>query len=366
MPGTPVPRPLTPRVQRLLALDGPPFGRPKPTSMELEAIRGVLAEGPRAAIRLNVAQAMRIAADNAPDEETASLIATILKNASAGGSLRRQAAAVLGDIPLRSVSAALTDALAGSSPGLEATLLKSLAKVGDEEAERIIAGRAPAASVRLAQLREFARATILFRLGASVDERAERAILPAAVALAAAPGAELAVTEEAPATIQAALQRYRGSTYGLRFNAELGYAFQCGSARHLVLLSSELQRGTLLASIAAKRRLAGIVAMRDGKGEQASYLARRLIVTRPASDGVDISILSSGGEVEFVGTLRPGGAGYVLALRTRDATRPPIAVDGALSENGLVLHVRTRSGAPSGKRHGETDPSAAGAPPDHR
>jgi hypothetical protein len=359
MPATPVPPPLTPRFQRLLALASPPFGRPKPTATELEAIRGVLAEGPTAATRLNLGQAMCIAADNAPDDETASLIAKILNDANADASLRRQAAAALGDIPRRSASKALIDALAGSSAGLEATLLKSLAQVGDAEAERIIARREPTVSVRLVRLRDFARAAILLRLGAPVDERAEQAILPTAVARAAPAGVELAVTDEPPAEIEATIRRFRGSTYGLRFNPQLGYAFECGNARHLVLLSSELQRGSLLASLGAKRRIAGLVAIQDETGEQSSYLARRLIVTRPTGDGIDVSIVGPGGEVDLVGNLRPRGTGYVLTLRTYDEARRPTAVDGVVSEDGLVLNLRTLTGGPSGKRHGEIDPSAA-------
>ena len=44
----------------------------------------------------------------------------------------------------------------------------------------------------------------------------------------------------------------------------------------------------------------------------------------------------------------------------------PTAVDGIVSENGLVLNLRTLIGAPSGKRQGEIDPSAARAPGDRR
>lgn len=349
-PTRPTPPPLTPRFQRVLALDRMPFGWPQPTPEEIEAIRGVLAEGVPAAQRVNLARAMSVAADKAPDAETARLIAKILKSPSADVSLRRRAAAVLGDIPVRGASKALTEALATSTAALEATLLKSLAKVGDLEAARVIAARAPSGSVQVARLRDFARAAILYRLGGAVDEAAERALVPVGVAIE--------VSHASVADVEAAVRQFRGSTYGLRFNPELGYAMQCGTVRHLVLLSAELQRGKLLAALAEQRRIVGIVAMQEERGA-ARYLARRLIVTRPQRDGIDVSVVSPAGEVDLLGTLRPDGDGYALALRSHGATPRPTAVDGFVSNDGLVLHVRAFFGGPSRKLGGEVDPAVA-------
>src|SRR5688500_17757241 len=106
--------PLTPRFERVLALDGPWFGRPKPSREELEAIRGLIAQGAPAAKGYNLARAMAIAADNSPTPETAALIAGILNDERADLALRRQAAAVLGEIPVRASGKALAESLAGS------------------------------------------------------------------------------------------------------------------------------------------------------------------------------------------------------------------------------------------------------------
>ena len=357
MPTQPTPPPLTPRVQRLLALDGPTFGRPKPTPEEVQAIRGVLAEGPVAARRLNLARAMYITADNAPDAETARLIGRILNNPDASAALRHQAADVLGDIPLDVAGTALTTALASSTPGLEATLLKSLAKNGNAEAVRIIAARPPTASARLNRLRDFARAVILYRIGAPIDEKTERAIMPRRAEVTPPAGVDLPVAHEPPAAVEEAIKRFRGSTYGLRFDPALGHSFRCANVRHLVLLSATLRRGTLIASLAAARRIAGVVAIQDEKDASASYLTRRLIVTSPARDAIDVAVISPEGEVDLRGTLRPAAPGYVLTLRTYGA-RPLAAVDGVVREDGLVLNVRAvLSGA--SKAGGGVDPAAA-------
>ena len=283
--------PLTPPFRRVLALEAPPFGRPRPTPAELEGIRAVLAGGPSAAKRLNLARAMFIAADSAPDAVTAGLIARILKDGAVDASLRPHAAAVLGDTPTRSATKALTEALAGSSTGLEATLLEPLAKLGDVEAARIIGARPASRSFQLTRLRDFARAAIADRTDTPIDPRAERVLVAA--------GVEVAISAEPPAELAAVLQRFRGSTSGLRLRTELGYGFTCGDARHLVLLSDEFQRGKVLEALRARRRIAGIVAMQDERGA-GSYLARRLIVTRPRRDGVDlldVTVVTLAGEV---------------------------------------------------------------------
>jgi hypothetical protein len=291
---------------------------------------------------------MYIAADNAPDERTARLVAAILHDRAADEPLRRQAAAVLGDVPVPHASMALAQALPGSPPSLEAALLKSLAKVGDGEAARLIAALGDAATPQLAQLRGFARAAILYRAGGAVDEAADQALLPTGqpVAIASVPSDE----------VQDTLRRFRGSTYGLRFNPALGYAFQCGHARHLVLLSAELQRGKLLASLAEKRRLLGVVAMQDERGSP-DYVARRLIVSRPAGDTVHLSVLSPSGEVDLTGSLRRNDRGFHLALHSQGSRRP-VQVEGEVTNDGITLQASAFTAGVWRKRVGEVDPAA--------
>jgi hypothetical protein len=349
MPTKPSPPPLTPRFERVLALDGPTFGRPRPTPEELEAIRGVLAEGASAAARLKLARAMAIAVDSAPDTKTAWLIARILMDDDADAALRRQAAALLGDIGLRGASKALAEALVDAGPGLETVLLQSLAKCGDADAARAIAARPKTRSARLARLRDFARATIAYRSGAPVDERAERALLPI--------GTPLAVGRPSAQEATAVIDRLRGSSYGLRLDPEQAYSFQCGNSRHLVLLASELGRGRLAAALAARQRIAGIVAMQDEKGST-TYLARRLIVTRPGRNGIDVAVVGTDGEPDLLGSLRTEGQRLAIGLRSHGAARTPIVVDGFADDSGLMLDVRVFGGGASVKRSGDVDPAA--------
>jgi hypothetical protein len=350
MPTKPTPPPLSPRFQRVLALDGPTFGRPRPAPDELQAIRGVLAEGPAAAQRLNLARAMAIATDNAPDAETARLLARILKDGQADAALRRQAAALLGDIPLRSAAKALTESLPASSPGLEATLLKALARCGDVDAARAIAARPATPSARLARLRDYARSVIAYRTGSEIDDRAERALLP--------PGETVEMARETPDSLAAAIRGWRGSTYGVRLGTEIGFGLQCGSARHLVMLAADLGRGQLLQALGRKRRIAGLVAMQDERGS-ATYLARRLIVTRPGSAGIDVAVVGTDGELDLLGVLRTAGNVGTLSLRSHGSARPPIAVDGTVEGGRLRLELRTFRGGAVLKRSGEVDPAAA-------
>jgi len=343
--------PLTPRFERVLALDGPWFGRPKPTRDELEAIHGLIAQGVSAAERYNLARAMAIAADNSPTPETASLIARILVDERADLALRRQAASLLGEIPVRISGKALAEALVGSSPVFEAALLGALAKVGEGEAAKAIAARPPTASKRLARLREFARAMILYRDGREADERADNALLPI--------GQDVAVRHEPAAEVTKVVAGLRGSTFGVRIDPTLGYAFQCGSARHVVLLSADLpaSRG-LLSALSERRRIAGIVAMQDERGS-ATYVVHRVIVTRPERDGIAVAVLSTGGEVELRGKLVPQDKGATLSLRSHAAGRRPTEVEGVVSDQGLVLRARVFLDEASAKRSGDIDPAAA-------
>ena len=343
-----------PYLEHLLALDQLPLGRVRVSPAEIDVIRGVLAEGAVAAKRFNLSRAMFIAADNAPDEKTAALIANILNDRAADGALRLQAAAMLGDLPVQSASRSLIAALAGSPSALEAALLESLAKVGDAEAARAIDARPDAASPALGRLRNFARAAILYRYGACADERADNAILPI--------GTAVKVDHESPTNIEAAVRRLRGSNYGLHFNPELGYSLSCGGARHLVLLSSDLKRGDLVRSLGAARRIAGIVAMADGddgsSGNTSSYVARGLIVTRPERKGIGVSVLGTDGRVHLLGAMRPVADGLALSLHSRGNVGPPIAVDGALTNDEIVLVVRA-FGYLAASATGEVDPIAA-------
>lgn len=342
--------PLTPRFERVLALDGPWFGRPKPTRDELEAIHGLIAQGVPAAKRYNLARAMAIAADNSPTPETASLIVRILNDERADLALRLQAASLLGEIPVRTSSKALAEALVGSSPMFEAALLGALAKVGEVEAAKAIAARPPTVSKRLARLRDFARAMILYRDGREADERADNALLPI--------GQEVAIRHEPAAEVTKVMAGLRGSTFGVRINPAIGYAFHCGSARHVVLLSADLPAGGLLAALSERRRIAGIVAMQDERGS-ATYVVHRVIVTRPECDGIAVAVLTTGGEVELRGKLMPQDKGATLSLRSHAAGRRPTEVEGVVSDEGLVLRARVFADEASAKRSGDVDPAAA-------
>jgi len=343
--------PLTPRFERVLALDGPWFGRPKPTRDELEAIHGLIAQGVPVAKRYDLARAMAIAADNSPTPETAALIVRILNDERADLALRRQAATLLGEIPVRASAKALSEALSNSSPMFEAALLAALAKVGDDEAARAIAARPPTVSKRLARLREFARAMILYRDGRQADERADKALLPI--------GQDVTISREPAAEVSKIMAGLRGSTFGVRIEPALGYAFQCGSTRQVVLLSADLPAGPgLLAALSQRRRIAGIVAMQDERGS-ATYVVHRIVVTRPERDGIAVAVLSTGGEVELRGMLVPRDKGATLSLRSHAAGRRPIEVEGVVSDEGLVLRARVFLDDAAAKRSGDVDPAAA-------
>lgn len=343
------PPPLTSRMQRVLALDGPFYGRPRPTPEEMEGVLGVLAEGARAAGRLHVGRAIQIAADNAPDSRTARLIARVLKDGKAQLGLRLQAAASLGDIPVRTAAKALAEMLTQSDAALEPALLQSLAKVGDVDAAAIIVARPAPRSRRLAQLRAYARAAILVRAGKTLDSAAAEAVLPTGVAIDVHP--------ESRTAVEAALARFRGSRYDVQLTSELGWRLRCGGDDHLLLLAAQMARGRRMAWLAGGARIAGLLAMRDDQHGDV-WSVRRLVMTRPVDGGFQVSVLRPDGEVELLGSLTPSGEGnHRLALRSTGRAPVPLAIDGTVSEETIRFQLRQFATQRAAKLVGEVDPA---------
>jgi hypothetical protein len=97
--------------------------------------------------------------------------------------------------------------------------------------------------------------------------------------------------------------------------------------------------------------------MQDERGSP-DYLARRLIVARPAGAAIDLSVLSPSGEVDMTGSLRHGDHGMVLSLRSHGARRP-VQVEGTVTDDGITLEATAYSDGAWNKRMGDTDPAAA-------
>lgn len=341
---------LSPRMQKVLAQDGPHFGRPRPDAQELRGLQRLLAEGAPAARQWHLARAMSIVADNAPTPETAALLGAILQDGAAEVSLRRRAAALLGDMPGRTTSRLLVGALTAGPATLESTLLGALAKAGDEQAAQAIAARPRTVSAALQRRRDVARALILVRTGSMVDTSADRALMPI--------GRPLAIRQLAAEEAAVAIRGYRGSSFGVQLQAQQAWGFDCGGLRHLVLLSGDVPLGQLARALGERHRIVGVVAMQSERGAT-SYTTRRLIVARPGLDGIDISVLDSAGEVELVGSLKPQGDGHALLLRSHARSRNSVEVEGHLGPRGLELSARLFSGGSSVKATGQVDPAAS-------
>ncbi len=344
------PAELPPRLQRVLAHDGPMFGRPRLTSDELVAVRALLTKGVSAGQRWHLARAMSIAADRAPDADTAALLGRFLRDATAPLPLRRRAAALLGDLPLRAASKVLLETLHDPAAGLEMTVLQALAKNGDADAASVIDAlvvQRPTQSARLAEQRERTRALVLYRAGRA-DARADRALMP--------PGRLVAFDALNTADAAQALAGLRGSTFGVRADPSRALAFHCG-LRHMLLLAAELPRKELMAHLLRRPAIVGVILMPDERGS-ATYVTRRIVVTRPQGQTVAVAVLSTDGVAELIGTLRPTGAGAHLVLRGALAARPATEVEGDIdAEGNLRLTARVLSER-AAKLHGEVDPAA--------
>lgn len=339
--------PLTSRIERVLAFDGPPFGRVRPTPTELHSLLDLLAQGPAAGQRLNLARAVQIVADVAPDERTARLVARLLRDPASPLALRLHAAAALGELPLRSAAQALAESLDDAPSGLEPTLLKALAQVGDAEGERAIARRPATAAPRLSRLRAYARAAIRLRAGTPLDGPARQAVLPAGVRLALRPAA--------PDQVKAVLARYRGARWGLEPSPDLAWQLRCGGADHLLMLAAALAPGRRREWLRSAPRIAGLLAMDDAQHHE-GWRTRRIIATEPQGEEIRVSVLRPDGDVELLGRLRPQGEGFALELQSLSHSAAPMRVEGLVSEDAVRLQVHEYTRA--ARLRGDVDPAA--------
>ena len=322
--------PLSPRMRTVLAPAGPPFGQPKANKREAEAIRAILAGRDRAKADIALGRAMRVLAYSDPSDETAAAIAKVLADARVEAGIRRQAVALLGDVPAKASVRALLGELGKADPPMEFEVLRALARVGDARASEAIEALPKTDSPALARARGFARTAILYRLGAEVDKKAEQCVMPR--------GTPLPIKRATPEAIARTIAAYRGSTYGIRFQRALGFAMVCEGYRHAILLDEGVRLGQLIRDLRAKRRIAGIVAMDDRSTGQ--FLPRRIILTRPDGDGVAVSVVRPSGEVALFGALRPNGKGLALVLRNHGGERVPTLIEGNVTDAEIVLSGR--------------------------
>lgn len=330
MPGDAIDPPLSERMEKVLAPDGPPFGLPRATREELSAIRALLRGGERRSGRYAIGRAMRVVAHGDPSDATAKLLGDVAADRELDPAVRRQAAALLGDILGEASTAALLPLLGRGGRAMESVVLRSLAKVGGDDAARAIAALPETDSPALARMRAAARAAILYRGGEAIDEPTEKKVMPR--------GAPLPIHRQSREVIARIAAAVTGSAYGIAINREIGFTFRCGGPEHALLLDEGLRRGSLVRDLTARPRLAGIIAMDDRSTGR--FVPRRIVLTRPDGEIVRVSVLRPSGEVALFGTLEPAEGGLALKLRDHGGERVPTQVEGLVTDGDIALRGR--------------------------
>ena len=321
---------LSRRMREELARDrGSLVGAPPATRKEAEAIRSLLAGKERRTAEISLDRAMRTIVRAEPIDATAEALAAVAGDSELASGIRREAVALLGEVPARAAARALARLLRAGDPDMEFTIVEALAKVGDAAAEKTLASLPKTDWAPLARARAFARTAILYRLGGKGADQAERAVLPR--------GAPLPIRRLSPTAAAKKAGTLRGATWGVRVQPELGFSFRCG-AEHVLLLDEGLRQGQLVRDLLSRPRLAGLIAMDDRAS--GTFVTRRLILTRPEGKTVRVSVVRPSGEVALLGQLQPAGKGLALRLRDHGGERLPIEVEGLVTEEDVTLRGR--------------------------
>lgn len=251
---------------------------------------------------------------------------------------RMVAAMYLGLLPPVAAEAPLLAALPGSSGNLRAEIVRSLGQVGT--------ARALADLKRIkydgdeSTRRQLALAQLAIRLR---ERKASRTGLRMAAELGIG-WREVEARAVSAGRLRQTLAAFRGPSYGVLINPDIGLQFQCGGKRHFVLFNQALSCGSLVGDLAARGLIAGIVVAEGDKGMK-HFVLRWLLFTSPAGEGVDVALVRPSGEPVLSGRAVPDGRHLAFALRDTGLERSPIEVAGRVTNRDVRWTLRIWVGA---------------------
>ena len=273
-----------------------------------------------------------------PSPETGRLLGRALADRDRPPRDRLAAAVYLGLLPPAAAEAPLLAALPSASGPLRIEILKSLGQVGTARAlaqlDRIKADDKDVAKRPLA----FARLAIALREG-----KADRGVgrMGDALGIAWRQTTARALDPRQVRQVQAA---FRGPAYGVALDPDMGWRFDCGRRRHVVLLNRALKRGSLVGDLARTGMIAGLVVAQGEKGLK-HFTLRWLLLTNPARDGIHVALVRPSGEPAFAGRAVAEGSTLAFTLRDTGRERTPVEISGKVTARDIGWTLRVWTGA---------------------
>ncbi len=336
---------LSRRLNAALAVDGPHFGQPRPTSKELIAITAALKDRVKNQPKISLGKVMRTAITAEPSTDTAKLISKVLADAKLDNAVRRQAATLLGDLPFAPARNALLKQLASQEPNFEPTVLKALAKIGDSKTISAIHELPKTSSSKVRKLRDSVATLIAYRIGEQPSRTREYAVMPRSI--------PLKFEQEKTKKVKTVIEKLRGSNYGLKLTQEFGISFDCAGTKHVLLVNDDLKLGHFAEELFATRRVVGLIAMEEK--DSRDFVTRYLILIKPTRNLAAISVTNTSGEIVMTGKLRRIKSGIELELRDHANTGVPANITGLITDSEVQLHGELFVESSRAKDTGEVD-----------
>jgi hypothetical protein len=291
-------------------------------------------------VEISLKRALGALARSDPSSETAKLLARVLGDTKHPLRERAIAAAFLALLPPEAAEDPLLAALPEAAGLLRLEIIKSLGEVGTEKALAALR-RIPTDPHDLAARQiAVAKLAIAFRterdgtgpddLDRTLDIRWET----------------LEAKRLAPKEVRSTVAAL-GPTFGVRPNPEIGFGYDCGAARHVLLLNERVKPGEFVKAIRARNMIAGLLV---AQAERLRYFAVRwLLLTSPGRDGVRMVLARPNGEPAFEGRARPKARGLDFTLRDTGLERTPTEIEGRITPDDVTWTMRIWRGPLRGK-----------------
>jgi hypothetical protein len=333
---------LSPELRRAIAADtvGCFVDRAVLGEADVALLKRIIGDPEVDGVEISLKRALGALARSDRSAETAALLARVVVDAKRLLRERAAAAAYLALLPAEVAEEPLLAALPEATGPLRLEIVKSLGEVGTEKALAVLRRIPPDPEDLATRQLAVAKLAIAFReerddtgpddLDRTLDIRWETL------------EAKRLAPEEVRGTVASL-----GPTFGIHPNSEVGYGYDCGSTRHVLLLNERVKPGEFVKAIGARNMIAGLLV---AQAEQLRYFAVRwLLLTSPAGEGVRMVLVRPNGEPAFEGRAQPKARGLDFTLRDTGLERTPTAIEGRITSDDVAWTMRVWRGPLPGK-----------------
>jgi hypothetical protein len=138
-----------------------------------------------------------------------------------------------------------------------------------------------------------------------------------------------------------------GRSFGVRPNRDVGFGYDCGATRHVLLLNERLKPGGFIKELRARNMIAALLVARAGPLRY--FAVRWLLLTSPGKEDVRMVLVRPNGDPAFEGYARPRARGLDFALRDTGLERTPAEIGGRVAQDDVTWTMRVWRGPLRGK-----------------